>query len=240
MIRIIPAIDIINGKVVRLRMGDFDQSTEYARDPLSVASQYEQAGIKYLHLVDLDGARAGHIVNDEVLRQIANKTSLIIDFGGGLRSDADIARAFDCGAHQVTVGSVAVKDPTRVNTWIEKYSPQKLILGADVVDQKIAISAWQDTTSLDIFEFIDSYQDSGINSCICTDVSRDGLMTGPATQLYMDIKKRFPQLFLIASGGVSDFDDVRQLDTAGIDGVIIGKALLEQKIELDQLSEFLC
>ena len=240
MIRIIPAIDIIDGKVVRLRRGDFDQSTEYARDPLSVAKQYEQAGIRYLHLVDLDGARAGHIVNDHVLQQIADETSLIIDFGGGLRSDDDIARAFDGGAHQITVGSVAVQDPSRVSTWIKKYSPQKLILGADVIDRKIAVSAWKDTTTLDIFDFITSYQDSGIKSCICTDVSRDGLLIGPATELYMDIKRRFPHLFLIASGGVSGLDDIRQLDIAGIDGVIIGKALLEGRIKLNQLSEFLC
>jgi phosphoribosylformimino-5-aminoimidazole carboxamide ribotide isomerase len=240
MIRIIPAIDIIEGQVVRLRHGDFTKKTTYQQDPLAIAKSYQDIGIKYLHLVDLDGAKAGHIINWQILDTLVRKTSLSIDFGGGIRSDRDIAIALDNGANQVTVGSIAVRNREKVNTWIKKYGSDKLILGADVINNKIAVSAWQDQTELDIYNFIHTYAGSGITDCICTDVSRDGDLQGPAIELYQEIKKRFPDLFIIASGGISSVEDIVKLDNAAINGVIIGKALLEERISLNQLMQLVC
>ena len=240
MIRIIPAIDIIDGNVVSLRRGDFNQTKHYTDDPVSVAKMYQDAGIQHLHLVDLDGAKSGRIVNLPVLAKIGSETNLRIDFGGGIRSERDIRVAFDNGAHQVTMGSIAVKQRELVLNWLDRFGPDKIILGADVIEQHIAISAWQDKTQLDIFTFIDSYIDTGIHTCICTDVSRDGVLQGPALELYNDIKEKFPDLFLIASGGVSNINDVEKLDASGIDGVIIGKALLEENIKLEDLSKYIC
>lgn len=240
MIRIVPAIDIINGQVVRLTHGKFDKKTIYNNDPLAVAQIYQDNGIKYLHLVDLDGAKAGRILNHHIIEKIATKTNLKVDFGGGIRSEDDVKLALNCGADQITVGSVAVANKEDVISWIRRYGADKFILGADVIDKKIAVSAWQDKTKVDIFEFLGNYKKSGINSCICTDVGRDGALTGPAHDLYNEIKLRYPQLFLIASGGVSRLDDVEKLNSDGIDAVIIGKALYEGNIKPEDLKAYLC
>jgi phosphoribosylformimino-5-aminoimidazole carboxamide ribotide isomerase len=240
MIRIVPAIDIINGQVVRLTHGRFDKKTVYNNDPLEVAKIYQDNGIKYLHLVDLDGARAGRIINHKIVEKIATMTGLNIDFGGGIRSEDDVKLAINCGVNQITVGSVAVTNKEHVISWIRTYGAEKFILGADVIDKKIAVAAWQDKTQVDIFHFLADYKKSGINSCICTDVGRDGALTGPAHDLYNEIKLKYPQLFLIASGGVSHIDDVEQLNNDGIDAVIIGKALYEGNIKPEDLKAYLC
>ncbi len=240
MIRIIPAIDIIDGHVVRLTHGKFDKKTIYNNDPVEVAKAYQENGFQFLHLVDLDGARAGKIKNHNVLEKIASQTSLTIDFGGGIRSETDVKLAFDCGASQITVGSISVTKKEWVLSWIKNYGADKFILGADVIDNKVAVAAWQDKTDLDLFDHLNDYSKSGINSCICTDVGRDGALTGPAHGLYLEIKKKFPQLFLIASGGVSGIADVENLNTAGIDGVIIGKAFYEGKIKPEEMKAYTC
>ena len=240
MIRIIPAIDIINGQVVRLTLGKFEKKTVYHNDPLDVARKYEDEGVQYLHLVDLDGAKSGKIVNHHVIEKIANNTSLSIDFGGGIRSEQDVKMAFECGADQVTVGSIAVSNRDAVSDWIRKFDADKFILGADVIERKIAVSAWKDQTETGVIDFIESYQQSGITQCICTDVGRDGTLQGPSLELYTEIKTAFPQLFLIASGGVSHIGDVQKLNEDGIDAVIIGKALYEGKIEPKDLQAYLC
>jgi phosphoribosylformimino-5-aminoimidazole carboxamide ribotide isomerase len=240
MIRIIPAIDIINGQVVRLTLGKFEDKTVYHDDPLKVARKYQDEGFRYLHLVDLDGAKSGKIVNHLVIEKIANNTSLSIDFGGGIRSEQDVKLALECGADQLTVGSVAVNNREAVSEWIQKYGADRFILGADVIEKKIAISAWKDQTETGIIDFIESYRQSGITQCICTDVGRDGTLLGPSRELYTEIKAAFPQLFLIASGGVSHIDDVQRLNDDGIDAVIIGKALYEGKIGIKNLQAFLC
>ncbi len=240
MITIIPAIDVIDGQCVRLRQGDFKSKTIYADDPLEMAQRFEKAGIQRLHLVDLDGAKQRQIVNATVLHKIAAATRLQIDFGGGVQSDADIAKAFECGARQITAGSVAVKNPQMVRAWIERYGAHRIILGADVRDNRIAISGWQEASTLNLDDFIRQYSEQGIQTVICTDISRDGQMQGPAFNLYKRIKNEFPNLEVIASGGVTHIDDIRRLSDTGIDGVIIGKALYENKIQLHELEPFLC
>lgn len=240
MIRIVPAIDIINGHVVRLTRGRFEEKTIYNKDPLNVAKWYQDNGFKYLHLVDLDGAKAGKIINWHILEKIARKTSLTIDFGGGIRSENDVKLAFDSGAHQVTVGSIAVAHKKKVVSWIKAYNAGRFILGADIIDKKIAVAAWQNKTEIDLFKHLREYNRSGISSCICTDVDRDGALAGPAHELYTEIKEKFPKLFLIASGGVSNIGDVDKLNDAGIDGVIIGKAFYEGRITPEELKAYLC
>jgi phosphoribosylformimino-5-aminoimidazole carboxamide ribotide isomerase len=233
MITIIPAIDIIDGKCVRLTQGDFSTKKVYGNDPLIIALRFEELGIKRLHMVDLDGTRQRHIVNHAVLQKVALKTSLSIDFGGGVQSDEDIHIALDCGAEQITAGSIAVRDENLVKSWIEKFGQEKIILGTDIRNGKIAVSGWQEQTELDLNFFLSKYIDLGIKYTICTDISRDGLLQGPATELYRSIKADFKDLCLIASGGVSSINDLTVLNNAGIDGVIIGKAIYEGRIKLE-------
>ena len=231
----IPAIDIIEGKCVRLTQGDYQQKKVYNENPLEVAKQFEGAGIERLHLVDLDGAKASTIINYKVLERIATKTSLKIDFGGGLKSDEDVRIAFESGANQITGGTVAVKMPDLFLSWIEKYGPEKIILGADVKEGKIAISGWQEQSSLELFSFLKDYSSKGIQYVICTDVSKDGMLAGSAVELYTEILSTFPDLKLIASGGISHLEELEQLKEIGCFGAIIGKAIYEGKIALNEL-----
>jgi phosphoribosylformimino-5-aminoimidazole carboxamide ribotide isomerase len=239
MIELIPAIDIIDGKCVRLVQGRYRQKKTYSDQPLLVASQFADLGIRRLHLVDLDGARAGRVVNLDTLRSIARNTPLIIDFGGGIKSDEDIRSVFNAGASMITAGSVAVKNRAKVKKWLEHYGPGKIILGADTRDGKISINAWQEDTSLGIFDFVQEYLELGITRVICTDIVRDGMLGGPALELYMALKELFPSLEIIASGGVSGMEDIRKLDRAGIHGVIFGKAFYEGNITSQEISAFL-
>lgn len=234
--KIIPAIDIINGQCVRLTQGDYAQQKIYNSDPLAAARTFEDAGLKYLHLVDLDGAKGGRIINHKVLEAIATKTSLVVDFGGGIKTDADIALAFDCGARQVTMGSIAVKDPEKVQQWLEKYGPEKIILGADCKDRKIAVSGWQEASKVDVIDFIKDYQQKGIRDVVCTDISKDGMLAGPSFELYKEIMAGCT-INLIASGGVTTIDDLIALKAMGCTGAIIGKAIYEGTITLKQLIE---
>ncbi len=238
-ITIIPAIDLIDAKCVRLSQGDYNQKTVYNENPLEVAKMFEDAGITRLHLVDLDGAKAKHIVNYKVLETIASKTSLVIDFGGGLKSDEDLRIAFESGAQMVTGGSIAVKDRETFLHWIEKYGSEKIILGADAKDKKIAVSGWQEVSELPILDFIESYTEKGIQKVISTDIARDGMLTGPSIDLYKEIMQRFPSLELIASGGIASMKDIHELNEMGIPGVITGKAIYEGKIKLEEISKFL-
>ena len=235
MIEIIPAIDIIEGKCVRLSQGDYNQKTVYNSDPLEVAKSFEDVGIKRLHLVDLDGAKAKHIVNWKVLEAIAGKTNLVIDFGGGLKSDDDLRVAFECGAQMITGGSIAVKDKDTFISWIEKYGADKIILGADVKDNKIAVSGWKEDSGLEIMDFIGEYVEKGITKVISTDISKDGMLEGPSFELYEDLQKGFSDLYVIASGGVSNMDDIIKLHEKNIPAVITGKAIYEGKITLKQI-----
>ncbi len=239
MIEIIPAIDIIEGKCVRLSQGDYNQKTVYNEDPLEVAKMFEAHGIKRLHLVDLDGAKAQRIVNYKVLEKIASKTSLIIDFGGGLKSGMDLEIAFENGAEMITGGSIAVKNPTVFEQWINIFGPDKIILGADCRDEKIAVQGWTESTDLDIFSFIKSWREKGINKIICTDIDKDGMLKGPSIDLYKEILVRDPVSYLIASGGVSSMEDIENLNNARIPAVIFGKAIYEGKIKLNDLTKFL-
>ena len=232
MIEIIPAIDIIDGKCVRLNQGDYEQKKVYSESPLEVAKQFEDVGVRRLHLVDLDGAKAKHIVNWKVLEEIAAKTQLVIDFGGGLKSDEDLRIAFDSGAAMVTGGSVAVKDKDTFLSWVGKFGPDKIILGADVKDKKIAVAGWKETTSIDIFSFIDEFKHQGITKVISTDISKDGMLQGPSFDLYDELLEAFPGLYLIASGGVSSFSDIQRLEEHRVPAVITGKAIYEGKIKL--------
>lgn len=236
MIEIIPAIDIIDGKCVRLSQGDYNAKKIYNEDPLEVARMFEDAGICRLHLVDLDGAKAKRIVNLKVLEKIANETSLVIDFGGGVQSDSDIANAFNAGASMVTGGSIAVRNKELFSKWIDKYSSDKIILGADCKEYKIAVSGWQEETSLDVLPFIREYTKKGIYYVVCTDINKDGMLEGPSIKLYKEILTAFPDLYLIASGGIGSLQDILDLEKAGIPAVILGKAIYENKISLDELS----
>ena len=232
---IIPAIDLIDGKCVRLTQGDYAQKKIYNENPLEVAKNFEAAGIRRLHLVDLDGAKAQHIVNYKVLQNIVTHTSLVVDFGGGLKTDADLRIAFDNGAAMITGGSIAVKDPETFARWITDYGPDKIILGADAKNGMIAVSGWTETASLELTAFIADYRAKGITRVICTDIGRDGMMQGPSVELYRDLLKQFPGLYLVASGGVSCMEDIITLREAGLPAVIIGKALYEEKIKLEDL-----
>ena len=240
MIRIIPAIDIIDRKCVRLSAGDFKRKKVYDQDPLKVAKGFEDSGVTHLHLVDLDGARQKKVVNWSVLETIASKTALQIDFGGGVQSTKDLQRAFDCGAQQITAGSIAVKEESVVLQWLEEYGSEKIILGADSKDGKIAVSGWTEVTNVDLHRFLSKYVDRGIRYAICTDVTKDGILQGTNLNMYRAIKQKLPQLYLIASGGVSHIDEIDSLNQIGVNGVIIGKALYEGQIELSQLKDYLC
>jgi len=235
---IIPAIDIIDGKCVRLTKGDYSQMKVYNEDPLEVANMFVDHGLTRLHLVDLDGARKKRVVNHKVLEKIAGKTSLFIDFGGGVQSNEDIRIAFECGARQITGGSIAVKDPATFEAWLIRFGPEKVILGADVRDGKIAVSGWQEKSELHIFDFLEKYVEKSVKYVISTDVSKDGMLKGPAFELYKDINERFADLKLIASGGVSGVDDLEKLSETSVYGVIIGKAIYEGRIDLKELSKF--
>ena len=239
MIEIIPAIDLIDGKCVRLSQGDYSQKIVYNENPLEVAKMFAEAGIRRLHLVDLDGAKAHHIVNHKVLEIITSSTDLVVDFGGGLKSDDDLRIAFECGAGMVTGGSIAVKDPDIFTSWITKFGGEKIILGADVKDEKIAVGGWLETTELDLMPFIDNYMKLGINKVICTDISKDGMLQGTAIDLYKKMLVSQPNLYLIASGGVSSMKDVELLHEAFIPAVIIGKAIYEGKIKLKELTRLI-
>ncbi len=237
--QIIPAIDIIDGKCVRLTQGDYSQKTEYNSNPVEVARMFEDAGIKRLHLVDLDGAKQKRIINLSVLDRIASATSLLIDFGGGIQSNEDIALAFDAGASQVTAGSVAVNKPEMVEAWLRHYGPEKIILGADARNEQIAISGWQEATQLSVYDFLGHWTNKGIKYTISTDVAKDGLLQGPSFDLYAKMHAQMPDLQIIASGGVSNLADVIALKASGIYGVIIGKAIYENKISLKDLAELM-
>ncbi|MGY8914435.1 MAG: 1-(5-phosphoribosyl)-5-[(5-phosphoribosylamino)methylideneamino]imidazole-4-carboxamide isomerase [Flavobacteriales bacterium] len=238
--RIIPAIDIIDGKCVRLSKGDYDTKKIYNEHPLEVAKEFEAHGIEYLHLVDLDGAKSKHIVNHKVLEEIASNTSLKIDFGGGLKTDEDLQIAFNSGAQQITGGSIAVKDRDTFITWIQKYGPDKIILGADAKNEKVAVSGWLEDSNEELIPFIQSYQKEGIFYVICTDISKDGMLEGPSFDLYSKILREVgPKLKLIASGGISSFDELPKLAEMGCEGTIIGKAIYEGRISMKQLEEFI-
>lgn len=235
---LIPAIDLIDAKCVRLSQGDYAQTKVYNENPLEVAKAFEDVGIRRLHLVDLDGAKAHHIVNYKVLENIATHTSLEIDFGGGLKSDEDLRIAFECGAKMLTGGSIAVKSPELFEKWLQKYGGERIILGSDVKDEKIAINGWQDKTDIDIWSFLADYQAKGVRKTICTDIAFDGMLAGPSIALYRKMIERFPDLYLIASGGVSGMDDIHCLQEAGLPAVIFGKAIYEGRISLQELSIF--
>lgn len=239
MIEIIPAIDIIEGKCVRLSKGDYDSKKVYNESPVEVAKEFEANGIRRLHVVDLDGAKSHHIVNYRILEKIATQTSLIIDFGGGIKSDEDLDIAFSSGAQMITGGSIAVKEPELFSEWISKYGRDKIILGADVKDKKIAVSGWKEGTDVELMPFLDQYIKKGIKKVICTDIECDGMLQGPSTDLYKEILEEYPSLYLIASGGVSCIDDIIKLEEAKVPAVIFGKALYEGKIQLKDLKIFI-
>lgn len=237
MIEIIPAIDIIDGKCVRLSQGNYSEKKIYNENPLEVAKMFEGSGLKRLHLVDLDGAKAKHIVNHKVLENIAAATSLMIDFGGGIQSDEDIETAFRSGASMVTGGSIAAKNINLFTSWINKYGGEKIILGADCKDRLIAVSGWQETTDIDVLEFISKYMQSGINKVVCTDVSKDGMLGGTSIDLYREILHHEPDLYLIASGGVGNLQDILDLELAKVPAVILGKAIYENRVTLKELAD---
>ena len=238
MIEIIPAIDLIEGKCVRLTQGDYATRKVYNEDPLEVAKAFEDHGITRLHVVDLDGARAGNIVNYRTLERLATRTALAIDFGGGLKSDKDLEIAFDCGAQMVTGGSIAVKDPESFAGWLQRFGNERIILGADAKEGFVAISGWEEETPLELIPFIRDYHEKGVSKVICTDIGRDGMLEGPALGLYKDILQEVPGVYLIASGGVSGLGDIEQLEEAGVPAVIFGKALYEGRIRLEELERF--
>lgn len=235
---IIPAIDIIDGKCVRLTKGDYSQKTTYNENPVEVAQMFEDAGFTHLHLVDLDGAKSGHILNDAVLKNVANQTSLNVDFGGGVKTDEDISLAFESGAKQITGGSIAAKSPEMMSSWIKKFGAEKIILGADVNDRKIAVGGWLETTQLDLFDFLQSYVDQGISYVICTDIAKDGLLQGSSNELYQEIMEKFPSMKLIASGGVTTEEDLKELQKIGVYGAIVGKAIYEGHLSLETLKKY--
>ena len=234
MIELIPAIDIIDGQCVRLTKGDYQQKTVYGQ-PLEMAKEFERIGFQRLHVVDLDGAKSKHIVNDGVLRSITTETRLTVDFGGGIKTDEDLEKAFEAGAQMVTVGSIAVTQPELFMGWLKKYGPERMILGADVRNGKISINGWKEDSTEDLLPFLRKYVDAGVSNVLCTEISKDGTLAGPAISLYQQVMAEYPQLHLIASGGVSSIDDIRALDEAGIPAVVFGKAIYEGRIDLKEL-----
>jgi phosphoribosylformimino-5-aminoimidazole carboxamide ribotide isomerase len=237
--RIIPAIDIIEGKCVRLSKGDYNTKIIYNENPLEVAKKFQDHGIEYLHLVDLDGAKASHIVNHKVLEQIATKTDLKIDFGGGLKTNEDLKIAFESGANQITGGSIAVKNPATFKSWLVKFGNDKIILGADANNEKIAVSGWQEESDQELIPFVKGYQVEGVSYVICTDISKDGMLEGPSFDLYKKMLEQLSGIKLIASGGISTFDELPRLAELGCEGTIIGKAIYENRISLKQLEDYI-
>lgn len=239
MIELIPAIDIIDGKCVRLSQGDYGTKKVYNENPLEVAKEFEAHGIRRLHVVDLDGAKSKHVVNYRTLEMIASRTSLIIDFGGGIKTDEDMLIAFENGAQMVTLGSVAVKNPDLFKKWLHQYGAEKIILGADAKDKRIAVSGWLEDSHQALIPFLHDYTQEGIYKVLCTDISKDGMLQGPSIALYREIMQAFPEMHLIASGGVSCLEDIIALDEAGIPAVVFGKALYEGRITMKDLIRFM-
>ena len=239
MIELIPAIDIIDGKCVRLSQGDYAQKTVYSSQPEEMAKLFEGSGVKRLHVVDLDGAKSKHIVNYKVLERIATQTNLVIDFGGGLKSDEDLRIAFESGAAMVTGGSIAVKEPETFLSWINRYGADKIILGADAKDKKIAVSGWLENSDLELIPFVDEYLKLGVKKCITTDISKDGMLKGPSIELYKEMQQVLPELYIIASGGVSSMADIEALDEASIPAVIFGKAFYEGRITIKDIENYI-
>jgi phosphoribosylformimino-5-aminoimidazole carboxamide ribotide isomerase len=239
MIELIPAIDIIDGKCVRLSQGDYDTKKVYNENPLEVAKEFEAHGIRRLHVVDLDGAKSKHVVNYRTLEMIATRTSLVIDFGGGIKTDEDMLIAFENGAQMVTLGSVAVKNPDLFKKWLGQYGAEKIILGADAKNKRIAVSGWMEESSRELIPFLRDYTKEGIYKVLCTDISKDGMLQGPSIELYKEIMKEFPEMHLIASGGVSCLQDIIALEEAGIPAVVFGKALYEGRITMKDLIRFM-
>ena len=239
MIELIPAIDIIDGKCDRLSQGDYNSKKIYNENPLEVAKEFEAHGIHRLHIVDLDGAKSKHVVNYRTLEMIANRTSLIIDFGGGIKSEEDLLIAFENGAQMVTLGSVAIKNPDLFKKWLNKYGADKIILGADAKDERIAVSGWMEDSQQELIPFLHNYTKEGISKVLCTDISKDGMLQGPSISLYQKIMQEFPTMHLIASGGVSSLQDIINLENAGIPAVVFGKALYEGRITMKDLNRFI-
>ncbi len=235
---VIPAIDLIGGKCVRLSQGDYSRKTDYHEDPLEMAKRFEGAGLTRLHLVDLDGAKAKKIVNGQVLHRICSETLLAVDFGGGIQAQEELEKAFALGARQVTGGSIAVRNPRIFEAWLEAFGADRIILGADAKDKKIAVGGWEETTALELIPFIQGYYQKGIREVICTDVAKDGLLQGPSFGLYEEILQELPELKLIASGGVSCLNDLEKLQKIGVYGTIVGKAYYEGKVSLEELAQF--
>ena len=232
---LIPAIDIIGGRCVRLTKGDYTQKTVYAEDPVEVAHRMENLGFRRLHVVDLDGARSKHVVNLDILRRITEETKLVVDFGGGVKTEEDMSKVLEAGAHMVTVGSIAVTAPEMVMQWLEAFGAERIVLGADVKNGRISINGWKEESSQELLPFLDGYLSKGIRHVLCTDISKDGMLQGPATPLYQTIMQAYPDCQLIASGGVSSIEDIRALAAAGIPAVVFGKAIYEGKIDLKEL-----
>lgn len=239
MLTIIPAIDIIEGKCVRLEKGDYKQKKVYNENPLEIAKQYDDHGIKRLHLVDLDGAKAKHVVNWKVLDKIAANTSLVIDFGGGIKSDEDLKIVFENGASMVTIGSIAAKDPELFFKWSEQYGADKIILGADVSDRKIAVSGWLEVTDILLNNFLEKYLNKGVKQVLCTDISKDGMLQGTSMEMYKELMEQFPGMFLIASGGITSIDELFKLSELKVPAAIIGKAIYEGKIKVADLEKLI-
>lgn len=238
MIKLIPAIDIIDGRCVRLTKGNYNEKTIYHENPVDVAKEFEQLGLTRLHLVDLDGAKSDHVINIDVLKAISTQTNLHVDFSGGIKSDDDIKDVFNNGANMVTIGSVAVNNPYLFNQWLKEYGPQKIILGADIKNGSIAINGWKDETKKSIYSFLEHYISLGIINILCTDITKDGTLSGPAYNLYTEILRRFPEINLIASGGVSSNEDIIKLDKLGVKAVVFGKAYYEHKIDIKTLMQY--
>ena len=236
MIELIPAIDIIDGKCVRLTKGDYGTKMVYGNSPADMAERFEQAGVRRLHVVDLDGAKSKHVVNLDALKNITNRTRLVVDFGGGVKSDDDIEKVFASGASMVTVGSIAVTQKELFVKWLDKFGTERIILGADVRDGKISINGWRDDTAEDVISFLDYYVSKGVRNVLCTDISKDGMLAGPAVSLYSELMASFPDMEVVASGGVGCMDDILELEKAGVRSVIVGKAIYENRITLSQLS----
>ena len=239
MIKIIPSIDLVDGKCVRLTQGNFEEKKIYDSDPVAVAKRFAEAGIERLHLVDLDGAKAGKVINHQILERIAAETKLKIDFGGGVKSDEDIQKVFDCEAKQVSAGTIAVQNPKLVLSWIQKYGKDKIILGADVLNGIVRINGWVNPSEIKLFDFITNYQWHGIRYVLCTDIEKDGMMKGSSVELYKSIIKQFPEIRVIASGGVSSIEEIKQLNKIGCYGVVIGKAIYENLISLEDLAKLI-
>ena len=237
MIELIPAIDIIEGKCVRLSKGDYSTKKVYG-DPVEMALLLEEKGFERLHIVDLDGAKSRHVVNEKVLRNITSATSLRVDFGGGIKTDDDIEKAFSSGAQMVTIGSVAVANPDLFGKWLREYGAERIILGADVREGRIAVNGWMEDSGTDLMDFLGKYTDMGVRKVLCTDISRDGMLGGPSTDLYKNILEKFPDLHLIASGGIASLEDIKELDKMGIPAVVFGKAIYEGRIDLDVMAKW--